>query len=351
MARRFVLSFFAACAALSLVVAFYFAYPKPFFFQAWEFFSLFVYEGHAARSQTFRESGDSARRYLFQNPVSDNRVSVNELGNRVACYESRLERRPRVLLIGDSQLFGSGTGDEGVFSSHLCRLYPAAIYNGARKHGLEMLKHPDYGFDAILFTLTERNAANGNCAGSLEKFDENAAEPRTRESYLLPEGRDRQPWLEHFQAGIKHLHGFLSGRFKAFALGRWFPPERHLDVAAPHRVNRSDSVARNVECARNTAAYFKAKGIAVGFLVFPAHQTLYPAELGLQVDAVTMGFVDDLSRALSEAGIRTFNAKACLQAASRERAVYNRHDSHMNAAGFGALAACLKDSRLSPLFE
>lgn len=351
MARRFVLVFLAACAAFSLVVAFYFARPQPFFFQAWEFFSLFVYEGYAERSQVFRESGDSARRYLFQRHVSENRVSVNALGNRTACYEDRLERRPRVLLIGDSQLFGSGTGDEGVFSSHLCRRYPAAVYNGARRHGLDLLAHPEWKFDAILFTLTERNTVAGRCDPGFEKAVAGAASRRTAASYLLPAAGERRPWLEQFQAGLKHLHGFLSGRFKAFALGRWFPPERHLDIAAPHRVSRPDAVARNVECARRMAAHFGAQGIPIGFLVFPAHQTIYPAELGLQVDPATLGFIDELSRALDEAGIRSLNSRQCLAEASRRVGVYHPHDSHLNGAGFGALAACLAQSRLDELFR
>ena len=351
MPQRFVRAFLATGALFALVVACYFAFPKLFFFRAWEFFTLFVHEGYADRSQAFRESGDSARNYLFQRHVSDNRVSVNALGDRSACYEERPQARPRVLVVGDSQLYGMGTSDEGTLPAQLCRLFGAAIYNSAGRSGLEILRHPDYRFDAVLFTRTERAMVNRDCDDSFEKFGREGDALRSRESFLLPEGGARRSVAAQAQAGLKHLSGVITSRARALLLGRWRAPESHLDITAPHRVARADAIARNVDCARRIEDYFRQRGLAVGFLVFPAHQTIYPAELGLRPDAATLGFIDELSRAWAKAGVRSFNSKQCLQAAAARGTVYHPHDTHLNALGYQALAECLRDSRLAPLFR
>jgi hypothetical protein len=351
LSRRFVATFFGTLAISSVVIAIYFAFPQLFFFRAWEYFSLFVYEGYGARSTTFRESGDSARQYLVPRYASENRVSVNGLGNRVACFENRPDVRPRVLLIGDSQLFGSGTGDDGVFSSKLCSVFEAAIYNGARRHGLELLGHPDYRFDAILFTQTERALARGGCEWWTGGLERNLAAGRSRESFLLPDERTRRPFAAQFEVGVSHLFDVLASKLRLLEAGRWRAPERHLDVTAPHRVASTQSVANSLQCASRVEQFFAQRGIAVGFLVFPAHQTIYADELGVTLDKPTSLFIDELTSAMAAAGLRTVNSRKCLLDARKRGSVFHPHDSHLNELGYHALAECVTGSSLARLFH
>jgi hypothetical protein len=256
-----------------------------------------------------------------------------------------------VLLVGDSQLFGSGTGDDGIFSSQLCGLFDAAIYNGSRRHGLELLRHPDYRFDAILFTQSERTLVHGGCEWLPDGLAASLERPRSRASYLLPDERNRRPVSDQVEAAASHLSGVLESKMRLLEAGRWTAPEGHLDITAPHRVTGPKAGADGLECAKRAERFFAQRGIKAGFLVFPAHQTIYPGELGVTLDEATSTFIDELTAAWTSAGLRTVNSRRCLLDARARGVVFHPHDSHLNELGYRSLAECVAGSSLASLFR
>jgi hypothetical protein len=331
--------------------AIYLSNPLSFHFRAWEFFDIFVYNGFYGRHHHLIETGDSSRDYLFQRYFAANDVSVNEFGNRIACYDPSSAAKPRVLVLGDSNLFASGTDDQATFSSRLCRLYRANVYNGSRRNELSLLRVESLRFDAILFTTTERIPLADKYCGEFKQFAAEYDRKIPDRDIRLP---DASPvsLVKMLYGANEFLMGYMKSRlhtlFNAILHGLLAPPG-HI-IMESHRYQRIAAVVeREVVCARKLTAFFGARGIAVGFLYFPSHQTIYRQEADFAVDDNTASFIDRMSERLAEAGLRTMNTKACLNEAKSRTLVFQMHDTHLNADGYESLAKCLGRSNLSAL--
>ena len=335
----------------SVMFSAYVLNPKAFHFRAWEFFDTFVYTGFAAGQQRMIESGDSAREFLIPRDTATNTITVNEFGNRVACYRAEHQSRPRVLALGDSQLFGSGTDDSGTFPAQLCKLYAANVYNGSRRHGLSLLRVATHPFDSVIFTTAEGGLLTDRYCNQLDRFVAQFHEKIEPDTLRLPQRSMRELRRLVFGA-TKAARGYLAGRIKAFysamTLGP-VAPYTHV-IKYTHRFEALPQLVQaEVDCARRLATFFEGQGMKTGFLYFPAHQTMYGAEAGLLLDAETASFIDRATSALSAHGFRTLNTKACLNDAKRHTQIFQRHDSHLNAAGFLAIADCVERSDLFEL--
>ena len=334
-----------------LMFAIYLGNPLAFHFRAWEFFDIFVYNGFYGRQHHLIETGDSSRNYLFQRYSAANTVSVNEFGNRIACYDVNRTEKPRVLLVGDSQLFASGTDDGATFSAQLCRLYEANVYDGSRRNGLSLLRVESFRFDAILFTTTERHPLAAQYCPTLDQL---AAEYDQK----IPDRDIRLPratlagLYEVLTKGEKFFVGYMKSRlqalFTSILLGP-VAPTRHIIIASHRYQPVEPVVANDIACAQKLSAFFEAKGLAVGFLYFPSHQTLYGKEADFAVDEDTASYIDRMSAKLAAAGLRTMNTKECLNKVKSRTLVYQIHDTHLNADGYRSLAECVGRSDLSAL--
>ena len=348
-AKTTLLTFFATPIIVYLVVfAIYLFNPLAFHFRAWEFFDIFVYTGVYGRHHHVIETGDSSRQFPIQRYAASNDVSVNEFGNRIACYDPSLAAKPRVLVLGDSQLFGSGTDDAGTFPSQLCRLYHANVYNGSRRHGLSLLRVESFRFDAILFTTAERYSLADQFCSPLVPFAAEYDRKISERDIRMPDASPARLVKILGQANA-YFNGYLKGRlnvlFNAILLGP-LAPSGHI-IMVPHRyLSVAAVVEREISCAKTLAAFFEVRGITVGFLYFPAHQTVYGQEADFVVDDDTASFIDRMSDGLAEAGLRTMNTKACLKEAKSRALVYQMHDTHLNADGYGRIAECLRRSNL-----
>ncbi len=127
-------------------------------------------------------------------------------------------------------------------------------------------------------------------------------------------------------------------------------PEAHLIKFTHNRASAAGDVAKELACAKKLAAFFEPKGIKVGFLYFPAHQTIYGRDSGIEVSAETFNFLDEVYDSLRAANLRTINSKACLMRAKEHALVVQMHDTHLNANGYSAIADCLIASDLAELF-
>jgi hypothetical protein len=340
-------------AIYAVLLGVYFARPTLFHFRAWELFDVLVMNGLHARSVDMVETGDSSRDYLFQRYLQRNRVSVDTLGNRVACYDDRPGARPRVLLLGDSQLFGSGTDDAGTFGAQMCRRTGAAIYNGGRQSGLDLLRVASMPFDAILFTVTEHSAfATRYC----RKLDDLAAQ------YDRKLGRDDLAitpvgplqLTRALGGAVASVQGYLGSRIRrlmAWTHEASTAPDGHI-IKYPHRHQPAARfIDSDLSCAQRLAAFFEPRGYQVGFLYFPAHQTIYGPESGMTIDADTLSYISLATERFRAAGLRTMDTRDCLMRAKAQALVVQMHDTHLSAAGYGALADCLGQSELAGLFR
>jgi hypothetical protein len=106
---------------------------------------------------------------------------------------------------------------------------------------------------------------------------------------------------------------------------------------------------RNPDRPNGRAAFFESRGFAVGFLYFPAEQTIYAKEEHLDVDDDTLSYIDKLTDRLSAAGLRTMNTKTCLNKAKLRESVAQMQDTHLNGNGLESLAECLGRSSLASL--
>ncbi len=352
-AKQFLTFFFLLPLTLYLILyACYLSHPKIFHFRAWEFFPIFVYNGERERHQRLEESGDSSREYFIQRYVQTNNITVNEYGNRIACFDPNRQAKPAVLLLGDSQLFGSGTDDSQTFPAHLCKQHHASIYNGANKHDMDLLRHPTMRFNSVLISKTERDNFSDSFCKQLDDLEAHYDEKLPESSFQIPGGTFDQTkiMLKH---GHKFLMGYLRGRVKAFFYGinhGFIAPEAHPYKCRHERKDVAADIEKETACAKRITKFFHDKHMKVGFLYFPAHQTIYGKESNLTIDEGTNSFIDKMTQRLKQEGIPTFNSKQCLLNAKAKGLVYQMHDTHMNGFGYQALTECLKQSDLEKLF-
>jgi hypothetical protein len=353
-ARKTLLIFFATPVMLYYgAFLIYFLNPLALHFRAWEFFDLFVYSGVYGRQHQVYETGDSSRNFLVQRYGSLNTITVNEFGNRIACYNKENTTKPRVLILGDSQLFGSGSGDSETFSAQLCQRYDANIYDGSRRHGRSLLRVQSLKFDTVLITATERYLMSVYHCPLLDKFAQDYDQEIPVSDAVLPHLTPSRLYQT-----VHKAHDFFESYLKA-RLGVLFStplrgpmaPNNHIDIARHQYVPVDDVVDREVNCLKKLTAFFETKGIAVGFLYFPAHQTLYAEELGFPAGHETLSFIDKMSDKLTSLGIPTMNTKVCLDEVKPQTLVYHKHDTHLNADGYRRIAECLGRSALAGLIR
>jgi hypothetical protein len=339
-----------------LIYALYMYKPEYFHYKANR---LFIEERYAEASIEMYESGDSARKYLIQRYVQKNRFSTNAYGSRTACYQEDGRKKPSVLALGDSQMLGSSTDDSGVFTSHLCKKTSASIFNAAVRgmsanYGLGFLRNKDMIFDVLLFTTTERAGFNKTYCSSFDKFEQLYDTPLKADEMII---NSKDTDYTYYRNIHNFVIGYLQSRMRAILDSVKYgltAPEKNI-IAFGH-VFKDDVIDGyindEINCAKRLQKFFASKGFVVGFLYFPAHQTIYGTDVNLTPPPSTLNFIDTITEKFSKEGLKTFNSKSCLLVAKKREPVYQPHDSHLNHRGFEVLAECLLDNAvLKKLFN
>lgn len=321
--------------------------PKLFFFRAWEYFNVLVYTGFEPHSDTFLESGDSARDFLFQRYLTATRVSINKYGNRRQFIDD--ETVPNILMLGDSQLFGSGVTDIDVITWILSEKTGVPVYNGARRHEINLLRHPLLRFRAVIFTATERESLHKNYCRRFGELKRILDASRLPLSHFLVGTLGFRNTAKAVRDSVWYVYGVIGGSLnKILGAHPLFAPAKRI-IIDTHGGRDAAFLSADVRCAQKLSNLFRSRGIATGFFYFPAYQTIYGKDVGLKVDSFTLDYIDLLTDALRKEGLLTFNSKACLLNNGGAN-VYQMQDTHVNGFGHRLLANCMFASPMKQLF-
>lgn len=346
------LFFWLLMVILSSVVLTYFIFPSLFYFRAWEYFDNLVYTGYYNTSVSISESGDASRAYLNQRYTSDShKVSVNNFGNRVACYSALRgdSRNKSVIMVGDSQLFGSGLSDEETLPKQLCNIYPdVSIYNASRRHGLGLLNNPSYSFNTIIFTSIERGGlASQYCPPS---FAGAGKAPLLDDKYYEIKSI---PILEFLKINLNFLFGYAQSR-----LALLWQPDHYISPVEPiflaRHVHTDDDVRKEVECAKKLESHYSALGYKVGFIYFPSQQTILSKFFNLEIDSMTRNYLPNIYTKFKAENLNTVDSLSCLMDGYDSASINSPsefHDTHLSAAGISRLSKCIEHSMLAKLFS
>ncbi len=337
---------------LVIIVSFFIIYllfPKLFFFRGWEFFETYVYHKKDKLSYEVYETGDASRNYVFQKYKDNNNITVNNYGNRIACYKNSLEKS--VLIIGNSTMFGSGLDDNETLPSLLCKQFPkTSIYNGARKHGLDLNKSKNLDFNTIFFATGERIGFKNYC---------NTKYHKPLEYYFIKDIDDKKFQLKkdnHFnfyKKQFKYLLSYLQKRSEIIM-------DPNQDIIAPneqillmrHSYNDKE-ILSELDCIKKIHTFFINKNYDIGFIYFPSKQTYLYERLKLDINDKTKNFIPNITRKMTSLNIKTFDTKKCINDYSKfsDKEIYNYHDTHLNSLGINVLFDCLTKSNLKEIFN
>ena len=187
-----------------IIYIFYLFKPDLFYFRGWEYFENLVYAKGNSHKVTLNETGDATRKYLIQRYNKLNTISINEFGNRVACYNPTTKKDKSLLMIGESQLFGSGLDDAETLPATICKKYNVNLYNASRKNYFNLLRVEEFDFDNVIIISPERIGIKNYC-NLLEHFNHTAI----KKSELEIQKTRR---LRFFKYNRKYLRDYLQSR-------------------------------------------------------------------------------------------------------------------------------------------
>jgi hypothetical protein len=316
---------------LALLISFFgFTYlsPSHMYFRSWEYFDDFVYPGFKEGRIVMRESGDSSRGYLFQRYKTKNEISVNEFGNRESFFGD--SDQYDVLAVGDSQLFGSGVSDRETFPSQLNLFSRYNVYNASRVNGFSILNSSEIRgqWKYIIISSTERNGFSNFCIDSkfqLPKSNPIHLQRKTIFSY------------QYLIAYLRRVQGWVDQKYSSIISGRILAPSDRI-ITTQHSFDEKNFQA-DLNCVTVMDSEIREYGLTPIFLLFPSNQSLYPEDSPLLPNIFTLNYISQLSKVGSERGIALFDSIDCLR--KSKKVVSQTHDTHLNAAGYKALAVCM----------
>lgn len=326
--------------AISFIVTIlYITKPGLFYFRGWEFFDDTVLTGFGSKNYVFYETGDAARDYLIQRYGSLNNITINNLGNRMGCYDPK-KNKAGILMLGDSQLWGSGNSDENTLPQVLCRKYDANIYNGSRLHEMDLLRVTEYNFSKIIFTSAERVRLIRYCSilDGYEKAENHKL--HEKDLFLVKQ------WSAFINRNFTHLSGYLKLRLSLlFSLTQPVQAPQEDLIIARHTSKASD-IDEDVRCAERLRNFFSTRNIETAFIYFPAQQTILSKKLGINLDSITYDFIPKAFEKMSKLKLKSIDTRACLVHDADLLRVTQPHDTHLNEQGIRSMAQCIDRSDL-----
>lgn len=302
------------------------------YFRGYEYYSEWVYPGLAEPDVVMRESGDSAREFIFDHSSSVNSISLNEYGDReIPCTN------PTVIGLGDSQMFGSGLSDDQTFPAHVYTLGGPCIYNAGRHSVLDALRNPRVRANKVLVTSTERDGFVWYCATPPSEWDLSLA---IADSFEL---KQRYSLRVAAQTAFNRTINVIRGKIQNFTALRIVAPDTRL-IKFQHFFSR-EQLQQNIECLEQMTVRFNQEGINPTYMLFPAAQTMYPESAPREVDEFTLTFISTLAKLAQDRGIDIIDSQKCLS--SSTVVTHQIHDTHLSADGMHALARCYVSSSKS----
>ncbi len=328
------------------IILIYLLLPKLFFFRGWEFFDTYVYKQNSKLSYTLNESGDASRNYVFQKHLKNNQITINKYGNRVACYDP--EDKKSILILGDSQAFGSALSDEETLPKLMCNYYKdISIYNGARRHGILLNKAKDLQFNRILFTSAERFGFRHYC--NTKNINNYLIKDISNKKFELRKIR----YVSFLKKQIKYLNFYLQKRSEIILNPNYkiYPPDDYI-LMVEHSYSK-DIKYKEIDCIKKLSELFTAKDYQVGFIYFPGKQTVLHRELHLSLNDETKNFIPKMTKLMNDTDIATFDTKKCLFIESKKSniQIYNYHDTHLTIDGVKTLYSCLINSNINKILK
>ena len=315
-----------------LIIIFLFLFnPKLFYFRSWEFFDDFVYKGLKSKSHIFEETGDLSRGYLFQKFSKTNKVSVNELGNRLACYDKN--KQNSVLMLGSSALFGSYISDEETLPYLLCKQYPeVSFYNGSRIHEMNLLKSQDLNFNTIIFTTAEFEGFDKYCR-VLDNFKKSPILVSTsdikigKESYSLS-------YSELIKRPLKYLSFKLNVILDTSKT--LYSPDEHIYL----KRSLQQKEKKEIKCIKKLKNFFEKQNYKTIFFYFPEKRTVIPSA-DIKEIHLNKSYISSIGNKLFNNKVNYLDTKKCLNLKNhKDKDIFYRHDTHMTPYGMHELSKC-----------
>jgi hypothetical protein len=310
---------------VSLIAMSWVLNKESWYFRGYEYYSDWVYPGLANPNIEMRESGDSAREYLFDSISKVNRITLNEYGDRTIPCSG-----PTVVGLGDSQMFGSGLDDRETFPYFVYELGGPCMYNAGRHSNLDALRNAETRTDSVIVTSTERDGFTWYCEIPPSDWDLTIL---PSENFILRRSFSIRASL---QTGFHRTVNVLRSKIQNAIALRINAPSTRI-IKFQHSFSQED-VSRNLECVEKMNQRFNAEGIRATYMLFPAAQTLFPKESPKEVDDFTLAFIPKLSELAHLRNIDMLDSRSCLKRTSL--VTHQLHDTHLSAHGMKVLAEC-----------
>lgn len=292
--------------------------PAVHYYRPWEYFDEIAYRTPAVPASWDRpEAGDLTRHHLvFYQESRRTRVTADGDGFRAN------PARPgpyRIVVAGDSSVFGSGLSDDETLSWRLAERTGAATFNAGRTTLWNALLRPDLQqVELVVDCVTERVLHK---VGGVER-------PR---AYQPIAPNDTPLWRVLLEVppqrySLPYKAPFLARRAARDAL-ELFRGGRRERIILAYRVDESqldDMVDRIVERAREV----EARGMGYLFVAIPSKQTVHDPEVG----GLTAELIPRLAAALAGRAVRMVDLRsAFLEHGSED--LFHPYDTHWSAAG------------------
>lgn len=335
--KTFSLFSLTSLATIILIVTSYVLTPTIWYFRGWEYFDDLVYSGFVNPSIKITESGDASSQYLIQRYRANNRISVNQWGNRVTPGYNQYTKS--ILTVGDSQLFGSGVSDQETFDARLNIYTSRSVYNGSRVNGLNLFNSREFKnkWNLLLITSTERSGFSWYCnqnnfhIGSFNNPLIHIPSPGNHFRRLIT--------LRYYQIMLKHMSGKINTVYESLLNLKLLAPKKML-IDYQH-IFAPNNLQSDLKCMSSISNNLKNYKVPVVFMLFPAAQSTNERQAPHPIDEFTSNYINTLTSKAQSLGVYAMNSLTCLK--NSKVNVQSMQDTHLNKVGYDMLAHCMSD--------
>lgn len=324
--KKYVIRFFAilGCLLLLNVISFLaFLYnPQNYYFRPWEYFPEVAYQFPEYEALWDRaETSDQTRGNFFCYQDSHRTyVSVDDDGYRKNYRESSSYK---ILVSGDSAVFGSGLSDDETLPWKLAEKLDMPVFNGGGSSLFNILLRPELAGVKLIIDVRAEREIKGYVFNSYGYVDGDGYTPRMINDKDIKEIRSIVPEQRYlftsimfrtFMRLLNDLRVLATGGQKEYLYHHHYFTEYDLDNAVASIVRRKNKVV--------------ARGKDYIFVGVPAKQTLYKEKL----NAFTRNYLRMLTERLRKYNVKTINLLDVFNE-QKSLGLYHNYDSHWNSRG------------------
>ncbi len=289
--------------------------PQAFYFRSWEYFPEVVYHKPSIVWDGY-EQGSSSRMYFFRFQESwYTHVSCDEDGWRTVPYPSD---DYKILVLGDSQTWGSGLSDNETFPWLLAEDLKIPVFNGAKGAGsANVFKKPSNRHVNIVVHVIDLGQLN---AKSFFFTNWSWDTP-----YIPPVKSAISPPLKRYNA-----FGIRADRLKTMVSELWHPNDLNeymLSKYARIMYNETNK-AEQVQMIANYDKYLKEKEYLLVFVLMPDRSVMYADS----TDEYSLNYPKDLTDRLKREGVHVVDLSDLFYT-NKDNGMYLKTDSHWSPNG------------------